>query len=53
MMLVKSKVKDALKGMRVSEGFYEALDREVSRLVKDAMKRAEGNGRKTLRDYDL
>lgn len=52
-LVVKSKVRELAKDMRFSEGFFEALDQKVAELVENAVKRAKGNGRATLREYDL
>lgn len=53
MKIVQSKVRAAVKGFRMSPDFFDALDKKVDMLVKDAVARAKSNGRKTLRDYDL
>lgn len=52
-LVVKSKVRELVKNMRFSEEFFEALDEKVAQLVEEAVKRAKGNGRATLRAYDL
>ncbi len=52
-MVVRSAVRESLKGKyNVSEEFLEALDTEVSALVKRAARRAEDNGRRTLKARD-
>ena len=51
--VVKSAVRGLLKGMRASEDFFTALDALVADAVKNAIKRAKANGRKTLRGCDL
>ena len=53
MKIVQSKVRAAIKGMRVSPEFFTALDAEVGKLITAAVARAKGNKRKTLRAYDL
>jgi len=53
MLIKKSEVKDLVKDYRVSVDFYEALSKKAEGMVKDAMKRAKENGRKTLKPYDL
>lgn len=50
---VKSAVRELLKDMRASEEFFTALDKKVEALVKEAINRAKGNDRKTLRAVDL
>ena len=52
-LVVKSAVRASLKGMRAGGDFFKELDNKVSWKVKRAIERAKGNGRKTLRAYDL
>jgi hypothetical protein len=54
-MVVKSAVKDMLKKskMRVSGDFWKAIDAKIEMKLKGAVERAKGNGRKTLRAFDL
>lgn len=52
-LIVKSAVKDELSEMNVSGDFYDALDEDVSELLEDAARRAEGNDRKTVQPRDL
>ena len=52
-LVVRSKVRDLVKNMRFSGDFFEALDVKIVELVEEAAKRAKGNGRATLRAYDL
>ena len=54
-IVVTSKVKDTVKGedLRMSGDVPEALDDKVRQMIKDAAKRAQENGRGTLRAYDL
>lgn len=52
-LTVKSAVRKVAKGYRISSEFFDALDKAVRDLVTCAMKRAKGNGRKTLRAVDL
>lgn len=52
-LVVRSAVRDMVKGKyNVSEEFLSALDAEVSALVKRASRRAEENGRRTLKGRD-
>ena len=53
MIISKSKTKETVKQCNVSGDFYEALDKKVKELIKDAEKRAVANGRKTVRPCDL
>jgi len=52
-LCVKSAVRGKLKGMRASQDFFKELDGVIARKLEVAIKRAKGNGRKTLRGYDL
>ncbi len=53
--VVKKEVKTfvAKKGLRCPDRVVEALSKEVEAILKKAVKRAEANGRKTLRPADL
>jgi len=52
-LVVKTAVRDLLKGYRASATFFDALNKAVADLVAAAIKRAKANGRKTLRPEDL
>ncbi|MEM0243369.1 MAG: DUF1931 domain-containing protein [Candidatus Aenigmatarchaeota archaeon] len=52
-LVVRSAVREVVKDMRISDSFFEALDKEVESLIKKAMQRAKANGRSTLRDSDV
>ena len=52
-LIVRSKVKSTIKGMRFSGDFYNALDKKVEEILNGASKRAKGNGRATIRPVDL
>ena len=51
--VVRSAVRKALKGYRVSGDFFKELDNKVQWKLKRASERAKANGRKTLRAADL
>jgi citrate lyase gamma subunit len=53
LIISKSRTKGAVKKCNVSSEFYGALDAYVRAAIKAAEERAMGNGRKTLRPYDL
>lgn len=58
MLLVGSKTKEALKShgettYNVSSEALDALNEQVYWLIQQAQKRAEANGRKTIRAYDI
>ncbi len=52
-LIVRSKVKSTVKGMRFAGDFYAALDKKVDAVIKEAAKRAKENGRATVRPCDL
>ncbi len=53
MLVVKSKLKEAVGECNLSGDFAEALDKKVEELVKKAAERAESNNRKTVMAKDL
>jgi len=52
-LVVRSKIKATVKGMRFSGDFFDALDKKVTEIVKSSVERAKGNKRATLRPHDL
>ncbi len=54
-LVVKSQLKELAKkhGAAMSEEAIEALEKEVEALVEKAVKRAEANGRKTVKARDI
>lgn len=52
-IIVKSKVKEAVKDCNVAGDFYKALEEKVQSLILEAEKRAVANGRKTVQARDL
>lgn len=53
LLVVRSKIKDAAKGMNVAGDFADALSKRVEELVKEASRRAKENNRKTVQARDL
>ena len=53
MLIVKSQVKDVAGEFNVGGDFVEELNRKVEDLIKNATRRAESNGRKTVMGKDL
>lgn len=53
MLIVKAKLKSVVPGYSISSDLGEALNAKVEALIKDAAKRAELNGRKTVMAKDL
>ncbi|MFH1211576.1 MAG: DUF1931 domain-containing protein [Candidatus Woesearchaeota archaeon] len=53
MVVVRAKIKDLVGNYNVAGDFAEELDKKVKDLIKDAVARAEGNGRKTVMAKDL
>ena len=52
-LVVKAKIKELTGEFNVAGDFADALNGKVENLVKDAMRRAEGNGRRTIMAKDL
>lgn len=52
-LIVKSFVRKIAGQKRVSVGFYNALEKKVEDIIKDAAKRADGNKRSTLMAHDI
>ena len=52
-LVVKSFVKKIAGRKRVSAGFYNALEKKVEDIIKEASSRAEGNKRNTLMEHDI
>lgn len=54
-LVVQSKVKEHIKaqGKRMSGDFIDALDAKVKALVTEAARRADGNGKGTVKPNDL
>lgn len=52
-LIVKTKIKEAAKGMNVAGDFADALNEKVKKLIEEAVKRAEANGRRTVQSRDL
>ncbi len=53
LFVVRSKIKEAAEGLNVSGDFAVALSARVEALIKDAVRRAKENGRKTAQSRDL
>ena len=57
MLVVRSKIKDYAKDgkddFNVSGDFGEALSARVEAMIKDAVRRAKENGRRTVQPRDL
>jgi histone H3/H4 len=53
MLVVKAKIKDYATGYNVAGDFADALNEKVAQLIKDAVKRADANGRRTVMAKDI
>ena len=53
MYVIKAKIKDAIPNFSIASDFADALSNKVEGMMKDAAKRAEANGRKTVMAKDL
>ena len=52
-LLTKTGVRQAIDGVNVGSGFYEALDGRVEELVQQAVQRARDNNRATVKARDV
>ena len=52
-IVVRTKIKELADNFSVSSDFGDALDEKVKSLIKDALRRAEANGRRTVMSKDL
>ena len=52
-LIVKSKIKEAVKGLNVAGDVANALNKKVEKLLEEAAERAKANGRRTLQARDL
>ena len=54
-LIVKSKIAELIRSqsMMISAETYDALNEFVDRRLKQACKRCEANGRKTVKPYDF
>ena len=53
LLVVRSKIKDAVGDMNVGGDVAEALSQKVQQLLKEAAQRAKANGRSTVKARDL
>lgn len=52
-IVIRSKLKEVVKGLNISGDFASALDDEVKAIINRAMERAKANNRKTLMAKDI
>lgn len=52
-LIVKSRIKEAVKELNVASEVAEALNQKVAELLHHASERAKANGRRTLQARDL
>ncbi|MFH1290354.1 MAG: DUF1931 domain-containing protein [Nanoarchaeota archaeon] len=52
-LIVKSKIKEAVKDLNVAGDVAETLNKKVEHLLQLAAERAKANGRRTLQARDL
>jgi len=52
-LIVKSRIKDAVKDLNVAGDVPGELNKKVLQLIEEAAKRAKANGRRTLQARDL
>ena len=52
-LIVKSKIKEAVKDLNVAAEVAPALNKKVEQLLREASERAKANGRRTLQARDI
>lgn len=52
-LIVKSKIKEVVKEMRVSVELADALNKKVETILKEASERAKANHRTTILPQDI
>ncbi|MCX8194088.1 MAG: hypothetical protein N3G19_01875 [Candidatus Pacearchaeota archaeon] len=52
-LIVKSKIKEVVKDMRISIELAEALNKKVEAILKEAAERAKANHRTTILPQDI
>ena len=52
-IIIKSKLKEVIKELRVSASLAEALNKKVEKILKEAEERAKANHRTTVLPQDL
>jgi histone H3/H4 len=52
-IVIRSKLRDVVKGLNISGDFPTALDEEVKLIISRAVERAKANNRKTLMGKDI
>ena len=53
LLVVRAKIKDACEGYNVAGDLADALSEKMEMALKDAVERAESNGRKTVMSKDV
>lgn len=52
-LIVKSRIKDAVKDLNVAGDVPDALNVKLMHIIEEAAKRAKANGRRTLQARDF
>lgn len=52
-LIVKSKIKDVVKDMRISVELAEVLNKKIEAMLREASERAKANHRTTILPQDL
>lgn len=52
-LVVRSKIKEVAKDFNVGSDFVEMINEKVEVLIKEAMRRAQANNRRTVMAKDL
>lgn len=52
-LVVKTKVKEIVGKLNITQGYFDFLNIKVEEIIKESMRRANENNRKTLMKRDL
>ena len=52
-LIIKSKIREAVKDLNIASDVAEKLNEKVETLLKEAAERAKANGRRTLQGRDI
>ena len=53
LLIIRSKLKEVVKGFQMSGDFADALDHKVRTIISEAVERAKANNRKTVMGKDV
>jgi histone H3/H4 len=53
LIIIRSKLKEVVKGINISGDFADALDKKTRAIIAEAVERAKANNRKTVMGKDV